>query len=183
MYNTIISEKTKWMIDTNHSEIGFKVKHMMISNITGVFNVFEANIITTGEDFLTAEIELMMNADSIFTNHQHRDEHLKSSDFFDVINHQKINFSANYYKVLDSDNDSELFGFLTIKGITKQIKLLVEFGGIKKDLNGIEKAGFCVNGTINRKDWNLNWNSILHGGEAVIANEVKIHCDIQFIKQ
>ncbi len=112
-----------------------------------------------------------------------RDEHLKSIDFFDVINHQNINFSANYYKVIDSDIASELFGYLTIKGITKQIKLYVEFGGIKIDLSGIERAGFSVQGNINRKDWNLNWNSTLDNGDAVIANEVKIYCDIQLIKQ
>ncbi len=176
-------KKIIWVIDTLHSEIGFKVKHMMISNICGVFNEFEASIITNGEDFLTAEIEFEMNANSVCTKHEKRDEHLKSLDFFDVVNHQKINFSANYYKVIDSDASSELFGYLTIKGITKQIKLDVEFGGIKTDLNGVEKAGFSVTGKLNRKDWNLNWNSTLDGGEAIIANEVIIHCDLQLIKK
>ncbi len=176
-------KKTKWTIDTSHSEIGFKIKHMMISNIKGVFTDFEANIITTGDDFLTAEIEFEMNADSVHTNHSKRDEHLKSSDFFDVVNYQKIKFSANYYKVIDSNEPSELFGYLTIKGITKQIQLQVEFGGMKKDLEGIEKAGFSVEGKINRKDWGLNWNTILDGGEVLIGNEVKIYCEIQLKKQ
>ncbi len=179
----IINPKTNWVIDASHSEIGFKVKHLMISSIRGVFNDFEANIITTGEEFVTAEIEFSMNVNSLNTNHEHRDKHLKSSDFFDAVNHQKINFSANYYKVIDSDASSELFGYLTIKGITKQIKLDVEFGGIKTDLSGVERAGFSVQGKINRKDWNLNWNSTLDNGEAIIANEVKIYCDIQLIKK
>lgn len=183
MKDTIVSQKTKWFIDTSHSEIGFKVKHLMISNIKGVFTEFEATIITSGEDFLTAEIEFEMSANSVCTKHEKRDEHLRSTDFFDVLNHQKLYFSANYYKVIDSDASSELFGYLTIKGITKQIKLDVEFGGIKTDLSGVEKAGFSVTGKINRRDWNLNWNSTLQGGEAIIANEVNIYCEIQLIKQ
>ena len=183
MKDTIVSQKTKWFIDTSHSEIGFKVKHLMISNIKGVFTKFEANILTTGDDFLTAEIEFSLNTNSVYTNHDKRDEHLRSTEFFDVLNHQKLYFSANYYKVIDSDTASELFGFLTIKGITKQIKLDVEFGGCKTDLNGIERIGFSVEGKINRKDWNLSWNPTLDSGEAVIANEVFIHCDIQLIKQ
>ena len=183
MKDTMVSQKTKWFIDTSHSEIGFKVKHLMISNIKGVFTKFEANILTTGDDFLTAEIEFSLNTNSVYTNHDKRDEHLRSTEFFDVLNHQKLYFSANYYKVIDSDTASELFGFLTIKGITKQIKLDVEFGGCKTDLNGIERIGFSVEGKINRKDWNLSWNPTLDSGEAVIANEVFIHCDIQLIKQ
>ena len=127
MKDTMVSQKTKWFIDTSHSEIGFKVKHLMISNIKGVFTKFEANILTTGDDFLTAEIEFSLSTNSVYTNHDKRDEHLRSTEFFDVLNHQKLYFSANYYKVIDSDTASELFGFLTIKGITKQIKLDVEF--------------------------------------------------------
>ena len=183
MKDTMVSQKTKWFIDTSHSEIGFKVKHLMISNIKGVFTKFEANILTTGDDFLTAEIEFSLNTNSVYTNHDKRDEHLRSTEFFDVLNHQKLYFSANYYKVIDSDTASELFGFLTIKGITKQIKLDVEFGGCKTDLNGVERIGFSVEGKINRKDWNLSWNPTLDSGEAIIANEVFIHCDIQLIKQ
>ncbi len=183
MKDTMVSQKTKWFIDTSHSEIGFKVKHLMISNIKGVFTKFEANILTTGDDFLTAEIEFSLNTNSVYTNHDKRDEHLRSTEFFDVLNHQKLYFSANYYKVIDSDTASELFGFLTIKGITKQIKLDVEFGGCKTDLSGVERIGFSVEGKINRKDWNLSWNPTLDSGEAIIANEVFIHCDIQLIKQ
>lgn len=183
MKTLVVNKKSKWLIDTSHSEIGFKVKHLMISNIRGVFKEFEASITSTGEDFLTAELELVINANSIFTNCKKRDEHLKSADFFDVLNHKEINFSANYYKVMDSDKASELFGYLTIKGITKQIKLDVEFGGIKIDLSGVEKAGFSVKGNINRKNWGLNWNSTLNGGEAIISNDVNIHCDIQLIKE
>lgn len=183
MKTLVVNKKSKWLIDASHSEIGFKVKHLMISNIRGVFKEFEASITSTGEDFLTAELELVMNANSIFTNCKKRDEHLKSADFFDVLNYKEIHFSANYYKVMDSDKASELFGYLTIKGITKQIKLDVEFGGIKIDLNGVEKAGFSVKGNINRKNWGLNWNSTLNGGEAIISNDVNIHCDIQLIKE
>ena len=175
--------KTKWGIDTIHSEVAFKVKHLMISNVKGVFKEFDASIYTTGEDFMTSEIDFWLNPASIDTGAADRDTHLKSADFFDVENHKQITFIGDTYENVDNDGSYTLWGDLTIKGITKKIKLDVEFGGIMKDPWGNEKAGFTVNGKINRKDWELNWNAALEAGGVLVGDEIKISCDIELIKQ
>ncbi len=175
--------KTRWSIDPAHSEIAFKVKHLMITNVKGVFKEFDANIYTTGEDFMTSEIDFRMNPASVDTGVADRDAHLKSPDFFDVENHKQIHFLGTSYEKVDNDGSYELYGELTIKGITKQIKLDVEFGGVMKDPWGNEKAGFSINGKINRKDWGLTWNAALEAGGVLVGDEVKISCEIQLVKQ
>lgn len=175
--------KIKWGIDPTHSEIAFKVKHLMITNVKGVFKEFDASIYTTGEDFLTAEIDFWMNPASVDTGVTDRDTHLKSADFFDVENHKQIIFSANTYENVDSDGSYELYGDLTIKGITKRIKLDVEFGGVMKDPWGNMKAGFTINGKINRQDWGLNWNSALEAGGVLVSDTVSISCEVELVKQ
>lgn len=174
--------KTKWGIDAAHSEIAFKVKHLMISNVKGTFKEFDASIFTTGEDFMTSEIDFWLNPASIETGAADRDAHLKSADFFDVENHKQITFIGNTYEKVDEDSYT-LYGDLTIKGITKQIKLDVEFGGVMKDPWGNEKAGFTINGKINRKDWGLNWNAALEAGGVLVGEEIKISCEVELIKQ
>lgn len=175
--------KTKWAIDASHSEIGFKVKHLMISNVKGVFREFEATIYTTGKDFMTSEIDIWINAASIDTGDEKRDTHLKGPDFFDAENHKQITFTGNTYEKGDTEGIYELHGDLTIKGITKRIKLDIEFGGVIKDPWGNEKAGFIINGKINRKDWGLSWNTVLETGGVVVSNDVKINCEVQLVKQ
>ena len=174
--------KTKWVIDPAHTEIAFKVKHLMITNIKGVFKEYEASIYTTGDDFMTAEVDFWMNPASIDTGSADRDAHLKSADFFDVENYKEITFTANTYEKVDNDGSYELYGDLTIKGITKRIKLDVEFGGVMKDPWGNEKAGFSINGKINRKDWGLNWNAALEAGGLLVSDEVRISCEVQLLK-
>ena len=175
--------KTKWGIDAAHSEIAFKVKHLMISNVKGTFKEFDASIYTTGEDFMTSEIDFWLNPASIDTGAADRDAHLKSADFFDVENHKQITFIGNTYEKVDNDGSYTLYGDLTIKGITKQIKLDVEFGGVMKDPWGNEKAGFTINGKINRKDWGLNWNAALEAGGVLVGEEIKISCEVELLKQ
>lgn len=175
--------QTKWSIDPVHSEIGFKIKHLMITNIKGVFKEFDASIYTTNEDFLTAEIDFWMNPASVDTGDAKRDEHLAGPDFFDVENHKEITFTGNTFEKTDNDGSYELYGELSIKGITKQIKLDVEFGGVMKDPWGNEKAGFSINGKISRKDWGLTWNSVLETGGVMVSDEVKISCELQLVKQ
>lgn len=177
-----MTTKVKWVIDPVHSEIAFKVKHLMITNVKGVFNEFEASIYTTGDDFMSAEIDVWINPASITTGDAARDKHLKSVDFFDVENHKEINFVANTYENVDNDGSYELYGDLTIKGITKKIKLDVEFGGVVKDPYGNEKAGFTINGKINRKDWGLNWNTALEAGGVLVSEDVYINCEVQLEK-
>jgi polyisoprenoid-binding protein YceI len=180
---TVNLTKTKWGIDPAHSEVGFKVKHLMITNVRGVFTKFDASIYTTGEDFMTAEVDFWVDPASVNTGSPDRDKHIRSADFFDVENHKQISFVANTYESVDGDGSYELYGDLTIKGITKRIKLDVEFGGVVKDPWGNHKAGFTINGKINRKDWGLNWNAALETGGFLVADDVYISCDIQLVKQ
>lgn len=174
--------KTKWSIDLAHSELSFKVKHLMITNVRGVFSDFEVNIYTTGEDFLTSEIDVWINPTSVNTGDIKRDEHLQSVDFFDVANHKQITFIGNTLEKPETDDYYHLYGDLTIKGITKQIKLNVEFGGVMKDPWGNDKAGFSVSGKINRKDWDMNWNTPLELGGMLVSEDVRMSCEIQLVK-
>lgn len=180
---TVNITKVKWGIDHAHSEIAFKVKHLMITNVKGVFTSYDADIVTTGEDFMTAEIDFWMDPSSVSTGSPDRDNHMKSPDFFDIEKHKQITFVANSYENVDGDGSYELYGDLTIKGITKRIKLDVEFGGVMKDPWGNHKAGFTINGKINRKDWELNWNAALEAGGFLVADDVYISCDVQLVRQ
>ena len=171
---------TKWAIDPTHSEITFKVKHLMISNVKGEFRTFQA--IIDGEDFTNSTISANIDASSISTNNNDRDTHLKSPDFFEVEKYPEITFVSTSLKKGD-DNEYELVGNLTMKGITKEIKLNTEFGGFMKDPYGNEKAGFSINGKLNRKDFGLNWNAALETGGVMVGNEIKINAEVQFVKQ
>lgn len=174
--------KEKWVIDLAHSEIGFKIKHLMISNVKGQFKQFEASIYTTGDDFMTAEIDCSINVSSVDTNSADRDKHLKGADFFDVEHHPQISFVSNTVENVDKDGSYALWGDLTIKGISKKIKLNVEFGGVVKDPWGNEKAGFTINGKVNRKDWGLIWNAALETGGLLVGEDVNISCEIQLMR-
>jgi polyisoprenoid-binding protein YceI len=176
------TNETKWSIDRAHSEIEFKVKHLMIANVKGGFKTFDANIYTSGNDFATAEIDLWIDASSISTGDEKRDEHLKSVDFFDVKNHDQISFISGTIGEPDKNGNHELWGELTMKGITKNTKLNVHYGGLVKDPWGNEKAGFTVTGKLNRSDWGLVWNSLIETGGVLVGEEVKIICEIELIK-
>ncbi|WP_100614564.1 YceI family protein [Confluentibacter citreus] len=173
-------KKTTWVLDPGHSELTFKVKHMMISNVKGEFKDFSIDVI--GEDILKSKIHATVEASSINTNNEDRDNHLKAADFFDVEKHKNLSFTSTSIKQTD-DDEYELKGVLTIKGISKEVTLEMEFGGINKDPWGNEKAGLSISGKINRKDWGLNWNTALETGGVLVSDEVKIYGDIQFVKQ
>jgi len=172
-----------WVIDPTHSEIQFKIKHLMITNVTGSFNLFEATVETEDEDFSKAKISFTADIDSISTGNEQRDGHLKSADFFDAPNFPKLSFVASKYENVDNDGSYELHGDLTIKDVTKPIKLSVEFGGVVKDPYGNTKAGFSINGKINRKDFGLTWNAALETGGVLVSDEVKIIAELQLVKQ
>ena len=176
------SAKTKWSLDPTHSELAFKVRHMMITNVKGEFRKFDASIISDGTDFTKSTIDVTIDAGSIFTNEEKRDGHLKSADFFDAENHPTLSFKGKSFKKED-DDEYKLTGTLTIKGISKEVELDVEFGGINKDPWGNEKAGFSLEGKINRKDFGLNWNAALETGGVLVSEEVKISAEVQFVKQ
>ena len=183
MQTSEISVKTKWVMDPLHSEIGFKVKHLMFTNVKGSFREYDASIYITNDDFTTAEIDIWIDPASINTHNEQRDAHLKSADFFDVEKFKEINFIGNTFIKLDEEDNYALYGELTMKGIKKQIKLDVEMAGVIKDPFGTEKALFSVRGKINRKDWGLNWNAALETGGVLVSDEVWINCEVQLIKQ
>lgn len=174
--------KTQWSLDPTHSELGFRVKHLMITNVKGDFRKFEASIESDGDDFSKAKVKAKIEASSIDTNNSDRDAHLRSVDFFDVENFKQISFESISLSKLDDEN-YQLMGMLEMKGVNKEVVLHVEFGGFVKDPYGNEKAGFSFNGKFNRKDWGLNWNTALETGGLMVSDEVRIHGEVQFVKQ
>ena len=173
---------TKWAIDPTHSEIGFKVKHMMFTNVSGKFETYDATITTEGDNFENAGVEFSADIDSINTGNADRDKHLKSADFFDGENNPKLTFRSSSFTKKDGD-DYELAGDLTLNGQSKFVKLPVEFGGLMKDPWGNTKAALNITGKINRKDWGLNWNSALEAGGVLVSDEVRLNIELQLIKQ
>jgi len=174
--------QTKWAIDIAHSEITFKVKHLMISTVTGHFNTFNLEVETDNDDFSSAKkIEFTADVDSIDTNNEQRNAHLKSSDFFNAKEHQQISFSGTHYEA--KDDEANLQGDLTIAGITKPITLNVDFGGLANDPWGGERAGFTVSGKISRKEFGLIYNAVTEAGGVVVGDEIKINAEIQLVKQ
>jgi polyisoprenoid-binding protein YceI len=173
---------TKWVLDPAHSEITFKVKHMMISNVRGEFRKFNAEASSDGINLIGSSVKADIDAASIFTNATDRDTHLKSADFFDVENHKELIFAGTSY-TKGKDDKYLLKGNLTIKGVTKEVVFDVEFGGINKDPWGNEKAGFSLNGKINRKEWGLNWNAALEAGGVLVGEDIKISAEVQLVKQ
>lgn len=173
---------TKWAIDPTHSEIGFKVKHMMFTNVSGKFDTYEASFTTEDDTFTNANIEFSADINSIDTRNADRDGHLKSADFFDAENYPKLTFKASSLSKVE-DGNYEIAGDLTIKGVTKFVKLPAEFSGLMTDPWGNTKAGLNIYGKINRKDWGLNWNSALETGGVLVGEEVKLEIELQLLKQ
>lgn len=173
---------TKWALDPTHSEIGFKVKHLMFTNVSGSFTSFSASAESNGDDFNNAAISFSADINSVNTNNEQRDQHLKSADFFDAASFPVMALADGKLS-LKNDGEYELNGNLTMHGVTHAVKLSVEFGGIVKDPWGNTKAGFSLNGKINRKDFGLNWNAVLETGGVMVSEEVKIHAEIQLVKQ
>ena len=171
---------TKWVLDPAHSELNFRVKHLKISNVKGEFRNF--NAVIGGDDFFTSTIRVSVETSSVFTNDEKRDAHLRSADFFDSDNFKEMLFESVSFKK-KSNETYQLDGNLTIKGITKAVSLVVEYGGTEKDPWGVEKAAFELEAKIKRSDWNLNWNAVLETGGVLVSDEVRIMADVQFSKQ
>lgn len=179
---TTTATTTKWALDPSHSELVFKVKHLMISSVKGQFTKLNAQITSLGADFANATVKATIDTASVSTNDDARDAHLRGADFFDVEKHPEITFTGSSFKHI-SGTDYKLLGELIIKGVMRPVELAVDFGGINKDPWGHEKAGFSVSGKINRKDWGLNWNAALETGGVLVSEEVRIHAELQFVKQ
>jgi len=173
---------TKWAIDPTHSEIGFKVKHMMFTNVSGRFDKYEGTFLTDGDNFEGAEISFSADIDSINTGNNDRDNHLKGADFFDGGQYPKLTFKSSSFSK-KGGSDYELAGDLSLHGTTKFVKLPVEFGGLMTDPWGNTKAALSISGSISRKEWGLNWNAALETGGVLVSDEVKLHIELQLLKQ
>jgi polyisoprenoid-binding protein YceI len=168
---------TKWVLDPMHSEVQFKVKHLVISTVTGSFKSFEGSLETEGDDFAGAAVNFSLDVNSIDTNQEQRDGHLKSGEFFDAETYPKITFKSTSF------DGEELKGHLTIKDVTKPVTLAVEQGGTATDFYGNTKAGFEVTGKINRKEFGLTWDGITEAGSIVLGEDIKLSINVQFAKQ
>ena len=172
----------KWTMDPTHSEVQFKVRHLMISNVTGNFPKFDLQVETQDLDFMTAKAKFTADTTAVTTYNEQRDQHLRSADFFDSAKYPQLSFVATKYEKVDNDS-YELYGELTIRDVTKNIKLDVEFGGVITDPWGNTRAGFTINGKINRKDFGLSWNAVTEAGGLVAGDDVRIHVEVELIKQ
>lgn len=172
----------QWKIDPTHSEITFKVKHLMITTVTGYFKKFDLVVETASEKFDTASnIEFTADVNSIDTNNDQRDTHLKSGDFFNADEHPTLKFSGKKYEA--NGDEGKIYGDLTIRNTTKPVSFNVEFGGIVVDPYGQTKAGFTVTGKISRKEFGLTWDAVTEAGSVVVGDEIKLNAEIQLVKQ
>src|ERR1022692_3391775 len=178
METTAVAQKTKWAIDPMHSEVQFKVKHLLISTVTGSFKTFSGSVTTPSEDFENAEVQFSIDVNSITTNQEMRDNHLKNADFFEAEKYPKIDFKSTSFKKIKG-TEFLLTGNLTMKGITKQVEAKAEFGGTAKDGQGNLKAGFEVTATINRKDFGMTFNHLTETGGLTLGEEIKLIANIQ----
>ncbi|MEX0660573.1 MAG: YceI family protein [Balneolaceae bacterium] len=172
---------SKWTVDPSHSEITFKVKHLVISTVTGKFKTFDASIESENEDFDNAKVTFEADINSIDTGNEDRDNHLKSDDFFNASEHPKLTFESTSFKKV-GDGEFKLVGDLTIRGNTKTVELDAEYGGTVEDPYGNTKAGFDVTGKINRKEFGLKWNAVTEAGSVVVSDDVKLNLNVQFTK-
>ncbi len=174
--------RTRWALDHAHSEISFTIMHLMIARIKGTFKKFSANIQTAGNDFATATVFLTVEMDSIATGNSERDTHLKSGDFFNVQQYKQMTFLSTNVGTADALGNHLFWGELTIKQITRTVRLNAMFGGVALDDKGNERAGFHITGTINRNDWNLSWNENLQVGGLLLGEDISISCEVELVK-
>jgi len=171
-----------WKMDPNHSEVKFKVKHLVVSTVSGSFDSFSSTVESTKDDFSDAVVTFEADVNSISTKNEGRDGHLKSADFFDAANHPKITFTSSSLKPKSGD-EYELTGDLTIRGVTKTVKLAVTYNGTVKGFGGsFDVAAFEITGKINRQEYGLKWSALTESGGIVVSDEVKFEVFAEFVK-
>ena len=173
---------TKWVIDPLHSEIQFKVKHLVISTVTGTFKTFSGGAASETGDFENATIDFKIDVNSVDTNQPQRDAHLKNSDFFEADKFPEISFQSTSFKKISGD-EYKLAGDLTMRGVTKPVELKVEFGGSAKDNYGNTKYGFEVTGIINRKEFGMSFNALTETGGLALGEDIKLVANIQVAQE
>jgi polyisoprenoid-binding protein YceI len=181
MNEAAVKKGTTWAIDPAHSQIQFKVRHMMISTVTGTFDKFHSEVDMDGEDLSSAKVFFEAETASVHTGSADRDTHLRSADFFDAENHPKLTFKASRLEHV-ADNAWKVTGDLTMRGTTRPITLDMEWNGVNKDPWGNMKAGLNLRGKLNRKEFGLNWNAALEAGGVLVSDEVRIECEVQYAR-
>ncbi len=176
------AQTTTWKIDPVHSSIQFTVSHLVISKVTGNFKNFNGILKTNNDDFTDPDIEINIDVNSINTENEKRDNHLRSQDFFYAEKYPQIVFKSTSFKKI-SENKYKLTGDLTMRGVTRSIDLDVVYNGTVKDPWGNQRAGFSISGSVNRFDYNLKWNSLMEAGGAVVGKTVDILCNVEMVKQ
>lgn len=172
----------KWIIDLAHSDIQFKIRHLLIANVTGHFRLFSGTMHAGKDDFTDADFKLTIDVYSVDTNNEQRDEHLKSADFFNADYYPEMQFVSKAFNHIDGDK-YDLIGNLTVKDVTKEITFKVLFGGEARDGFGSMRAGFDISGEINRNDFNIHANDTTEAGGLVLGEDIHLHANIQFIKE
>jgi polyisoprenoid-binding protein YceI len=177
-----VQAQTKWAIDASHSNIQFSVSHMVVAEVTGRFAEFSGTVITTKDDFTDAKGEVTIKTASVNTDNAKRDEHLKSDDFFDAVKYPEIKFISK--SVAKADDDSYLVeGELTMKGITKPIKLEAVYKGQIKDPWGGTRAGWKAKSSLDRFDYGLTWNKLIESGGLVVGRTIELNFNVELVKQ
>lgn len=176
------ANETNWKFDDAHTKIEFSVKHMVISDVTGIFKIFDGKVTTTSDDFNNSQIEFEIDVSSINTDNKDRDAHLKTDDFFNAEKYPKMTFKSKSFKKIKGDK-YKLVGYLTIRDITKEITLDVIYNGTIKDPYGNTRAGFKLTGSLNRFDYGLKWNKAIETGGLIVGKTINITCNVEIVKQ
>jgi polyisoprenoid-binding protein YceI len=172
---------TKWTLDPTHSEIHFKVRHLLVSWVTGSFKQFDAEVETNEDDITSAKVKFSAYVNSISTNNEQRDAHLKTGDFFDTENYPEIKFESSRLEKIDDEN-YKAYGTLTMRGTSRPLVLNVEFGGITQDPWGNTRTGFSITGKVNRKDYGVSFSMVSETGGVLLGEDVSINANAEFVK-
>jgi polyisoprenoid-binding protein YceI len=179
---TLFAQSTEWKIDKSHTNVGFTVTHLVISDVTGRFNEFDGSIKSSGEDFDGAEVSIIIQTASVYTNNEKRDEHLRSGDFFNAEKNPEITFKSTSFKKV-SDEKYDITGDLTMNGVKREVVMDGTLKGIIKDPWGGTRAGFKARTSVDRYDYNLKWNKALETGGFLVDQNVDIEINIEMIKK
>jgi polyisoprenoid-binding protein YceI len=171
-----------WTIDAAHAELGFAVRHLMLSTVRGRFGAVTGTVLVDENDPKSSKIDVTVDVASIDTRQEMRDNHLRSADFFDAANHPTMHFVSTRIEG-DVSKTFKVIGDLTIRGTTRQVALDVTLEGRAKDPWGNDRAGFSATGQINRHDFGLNWNQALEAGGVTVGAEVKLTLDVEIVRQ
>ncbi len=180
--SSVSAAETKYTIDASHTSIDFAVSHMVISTVTGKFKEVSGTLVSPGDDFANARIDVTIPTKSVTTENEKRDEHLRGADFFDAAKYPDVKFKSTSFKKT-GDNKYVITGDLTLRGVTKSVDLAATFKGSAKSPWGQTVVAFKANTVIPRKDFGLTWNKALEAGGVLVGEEVELTLNVELVKQ